>query len=32
MPRPGQDKAAVLDALERGKALGAASVVLRFDH
>ncbi len=32
VPPPGQDKAAVLDALKRGKALGAASVVLRFDH
>lgn len=29
---PGLDKAAVLDALKGGKALGAASVVLRFHH
>jgi Raf kinase inhibitor-like YbhB/YbcL family protein len=29
---PGLDKAAVLDALKGGKALGAASVVLRFNH
>jgi len=28
----GLDKAAVLDALKGGKALGAASVVLRFNH
>lgn len=29
---PGLDKAAVLDALKGGKALGAASLVLRFNH
>lgn len=29
---PGLDKAAVLEALKGGKALGAASVVLRFNH
>lgn len=29
---PGLDKAAVLEALEGGKALGAASLVLRFNH
>ena len=29
---PGLDKAAVLDALRGGKALGAASLVLRFNH
>ena len=29
---PGLDKAAVLDALKGGKALGAASLVLRFSH
>ncbi len=30
--RPGLDKAAVLEALKGGKALGAASLVLRFNH
>ena len=29
---PGLDKAAVIDALKGGKALGAASLVLRFNH
>ena len=29
---PGLDKAAVLEALKGGKALGAASLVLRFNH
>ncbi len=29
---PGLDKTAVLDALKGGKALGAASLVLRFNH
>jgi len=29
---PGLDKAAVLDVLKGGKALGAASLVLRFNH
>ena len=29
---PGLDKAAVLDALKGGKALAAASLVLRFKH
>jgi len=29
---PGLDKAGVLDALKGGKALGAASLVLRFNH
>lgn len=29
---PGLDKAAVLDALKGGKALGAASLLLRFNH
>jgi hypothetical protein len=29
---PGPDKAAVLEALKGGKALGAASLVLRFNH
>jgi len=29
---PGLDKAAILDALKGGKALGAASLVLRFNH
>jgi hypothetical protein len=30
--RWGLDKAAVLEALKGGKALGAASLVLRFNH
>lgn len=30
--QPGLDKAAVLEALKGGKALGAASLVLRFNH
>jgi hypothetical protein len=32
VPPPGQDKAAVLDALKGGNALGAASVMLRVNH
>jgi hypothetical protein len=32
VPTPWRERAAVLDALKGGNALGAASVVLRFDH